>query len=282
MGTICAGQGVISLSNPTKSSYNLSLKLEIGSPTCIEPCESFYSYYTLNATPLDISPTSEVWTCVKISNKKKRSVKIIPKSSLPSYIILEQKVQNTFENLKKVKFKFLIKLYKVYESRDYYYVVTEYIPHGSLADMIEEFELDERKVVKIVRQLLDSASLLGNFGVWMYDLRPENLFLAEVCKLDVKLNAFTLRNILKDGFENSCFSFPVPGICRVNEKNIVWSIGMIAVYLITGKEMQDLDRQLEDMELDTKDFIKETLNKNPNLRVSIKEALDHAWILNNS
>ena len=282
MGTICASQGVITISNPTKSRYTLSHKLEMGSPTCIEPCESFYSYYTLNAAPLEISPASELWICVKISNKKKRLVKIIPKSSLPSYIISEQKVQKTFEKFKKVKSKFFLKLYKVYENRDGYYVVIEYLPNGSLDDMIEEFEINERKVVGIVTQLLNIGNLLDDLGAKLYDLTPKKLFLFEGSRFEVKFNTFSVRNILKEGLENSCFRCPEAGIKKMNEKNVVWSIGMITSYLITSKEIQELDRQLEDMEEDTKDFIKRTLNKDPNLRISIKNALNHPWILNNS
>lgn len=281
MGTICAGQGVITIANPSKSRHSLSHKLEMGSPTFIELCESFYTFYTLNATPLSISPASEVWKCLKISNRKKRSVKIIPKSSLPSFIISEQKVQNTFEKLKKVRGKNLIKLYKVYESRDSYFAVTELVEGGSLADAVEEGWVDERKVVKIVRQVLNVVGMFEEGGVKLYDLKPENVFVNDLDRADVKVNAFSVRNVLKDGFGNSCFSCPEAGVGRVKEKNIVWSVGMIALFLITGKEGVDVEGELRGVGLDGKDFLQKTINKDADGRISIKQALSHPWIVNN-
>lgn len=281
MGTICAGQGVITIANPNKSRHSLSHKLEMGSPTFIEPCESFYSDYTLNATPLSISTVSEVWKCLKISNKKKRSVKIIPKSSLPSFIISEQKVQNSFEKLKKIRSRNLIKLYKVYESRDSYFAVTELMECGSLAEVVEECQFDEWKIGKIVRQILGVVGSFEDLGLKLYDLRPENLFLSDFDRVEVKVNAFNVRNVLKDGFGNSCFSCPEAGVGRVNEKNIVWSIGMIALYLANGKEVGEINEALKAFGPEGKDFIQKTLIKDANDRINIKQALNHPWIVNN-
>lgn len=200
MGSICTAQGELTILNTKKAKDCLSHKLDISSPIFSEPSDSFYSDYQLYVKPLDLGLYSEVTLCTKQVNKKQRTVKIISKSCLPAIIIDQKLIHNVVGAIKGLRNKDLVKVYKVYENKDSFYVVFEYFKDGSLRDWVDEEGVSEENVKKIVKNVIKVTLWLDKIGFSQYELRPDNIFVMDSKDFSVKINLLTVRFLLQDKF----------------------------------------------------------------------------------
>lgn len=304
MGSICAGQGVISILDHQKSRSSMSHKLEMdlerfadtplhrqemGSPVFFDTRDSFYSEYKLHANPIGYGEHGEVWLCNKKQGNKLRAVKMINKSSLPSLVIEDQMIHKEIEKLKRIKSNSYIKFYKVYEKRNGYYVVMEYVQGGDLSDIFESRKkFSEPEAAKILFQVILAVTRLHQNQVKFNHIKPENILFSNPENLTVKFNPLNMLSIVRDPPNDlSCFS-PEALLGKLSEKSDVWSIGVIMFYLVTGilpsKDSVFLyekvpSKMLAFLSQKGKNLMDGLLMKDPNARISLKDALNHGWIL---
>lgn len=275
MGTICAGQGVITLPNPSKSRMALSYKLDQGSPICAEPAESFYNFYHLHSQVVGIGSVSQVSVCSKIASSKQRAVKIISKLALPVHIISTNTLQTNFAKLKDLKSGRLLKLYQIFESKDSFYVVSEYLDQGNLSELLESGPLPETKALAIVSQLLEALVLLDDKGIQVLDFRAENVLFSDLNRLQVKLNVF--RTHYCETEDKTRFTCPEFKTGKSLNKATSWSLGMVTLCMLFGLE-QPKDQDFHYLSLEAQEFLEKLLEKDPEKRLSLKEASQLNWV----
>lgn len=285
MGSVCAGHGVVMLPDPSKSRIALSYKLDQGSPICAEPVESFYSYYYLHSEIIGIGSVSQVSVCSSIMKSKQRAVKIISKLSLPVHIITTGALHSNFSKLKSIKSENLLKLYDIFESKDSYYIVSEYPKQGNLQDLVDSSPLRESKVRKILSQLLNALISLESQNIKIIGFRPENILFTDLTTLQLKLNV--LRTHFNESEKDpSHFISPESQASRATDKSGSWSLGMIALYTLTGKSnllhQGKVDQDTWDMlSEESKNFIMPLIDPNYEKRLSLSQIPPNNWLGNN-
>jgi calcium-dependent protein kinase len=288
MGSICAGQGVISIVDPTKSRSSLAYKLEV-EPTHLDPQNLFYSRYDLHPNPIGYGEHGEVWICSKKNTNKIKAVKIINKSCLSGLVLEGKAFLRYVYGLKRIKSSLIVKIYNVCEERDAYFVVNEQLKHGDLYDLIEfHVKIPENQAAEVVLQVLAAVSRLQDSYYKFNNIKPENILFSDRLNMVLKVNSLNISGILKELPSDTSFLSPEVRSGKFNDKCDCWSIGLIMYYLLSGilPDKKNVCFSppaafLSEISENAKDLLMKLLDPDPATRISIKEAVNHDWIKSN-
>jgi calcium-dependent protein kinase len=183
--------------------------------------------------------------------------------------------------------------------------VSEYCKGGDLMESLDKYEnFCEQDAGKIIKRLLSAINYCHEKGIIHRDLKPENLmFEGDNCPDNIKVIDFgeslfaTVKKMVQQKNVGSLYYMaPEMMISEHNEKCDLWSIGVIAYFLLSGdmaffgdtaEELKscvilgeyDYDSDLwDEISKDARDFIDALLTKDINKRLSAEEALTHPWI----
>lgn len=71
----------------------------------------------------------------------------------------------------------IVKFYDAIKTDQYYYIVTEYCPHGDLHNLLHQSKkLDAKKAEDILCQIINGYAYLLKKGILHRDLKPANIF----------------------------------------------------------------------------------------------------------
>ena len=187
----------------------------------------------------------------------------------------------------------IIHCYGTYESPSQIAMIYDYIENGTLtAHLNSQYSLD--KIDNVISQVIHGVQFLNAFGVVHRDLKPENILIDN--NKVIRLIDFGLSKVVsfsENLNENyGSLLFTAPEILLSNEYNVkvdVWSVGVLAFYLLFGtlpfsvndKDLHDeiaikivskemcfpyrrIDRNQTDMRI--RKFIVKALNKNSSER----------------
>ena len=201
----------------------------------------------------------------------------------------------------------IIKLYDVFNTADYIYIVMEFCGGGDLFSYIEKrgYKLPEPKACEIIHKLSMAIYYIHSYGIVHRDLKPENILMTDKTdNADIRLLDFGLSKII--GPNEKCtepfgtLSYVAPEVLREKpyDKSVdLWSIGIIAYLLLCGflpfddeNSEREIARQtIQDpvpypsqvwskLSKEAKHFVEALLKKNPEERMSITDILEHEWI----
>lgn len=234
--------------------------------------------------------------CLKIINKQKMNSKE------------SQELKTEVEIMKICQHPNIVKLYDIYENHDNKFIVMEYCKEGDLFTYLQSrnFKLSEKDVVKIIKQILSGLFYLHQYGITHRDLKPENILVSSKNgKVLFKITDFGLSKIIspnefcEEPYGTLCYCAPeVISHKPYNKKADLWSIGIITYLMLIGclpfnsnsneKEIihQILNeptpypmQQWKKVSFKAKTYVMGLLQKDPNKRMSIKEALENEWLL---
>ena len=187
----------------------------------------------------------------------------------------------------------IIHCYGTYESPSQIAMIYDYIENGTLtAHLNSQYSLD--KIDNVISQVIHGVQFLNAFGVVHRDLKPENILIDN--NKVIRLIDFGLSKVVsfseKLNENYGTLLFTAPEILLSNEYNVkvdVWSVGVLAFYLLFGtlpfsvndKDLHDeiaikiiskemcfpyrrIDRNQTDMRI--RKFIVKALNKNSSER----------------
>ncbi len=241
-------------------------------------------------------------------NKKTKepvAIKIMAKKNMDSSDF--ELARTEIDILKVSQHPNIIKLFDVYETADYIYIVMEYCSGGDLFSYIEstDYKLPEPRACEIIHELSMAIYYIHSYGIVHRDLKPENILMTDdTPNAHIRLLDFGLSKII--GNDEKCkepygtLSFVAPEVLRGKpyDKSVdLWSIGITTFLLLCGylpfddkHSEREIARQTinepvpysdkiwDKLSPEAKDFVDGLLKKNPEERLKIKQVLEHPWI----
>jgi calcium/calmodulin-dependent protein kinase I len=214
------------------------------------------------------------------------------------------------EIMKKIHHPNVLSLYEVFESDDMISLVMELVTGGELFyKIVERGNYSEKDAVNIVTQMTQGVKYLHDSGICHRDLKPENL----LCSSDpsgkyspfrVVIADFGLSKAFNNGeaLQTSCGTpdYVAPEVITAEgsyDKSVdMWSCGVITYVLLCGfspflcgtqtglfekiikAEYDFPNPEWENISNEAKDFIKHLLVKEPNIRYTAQQCLEHPWL----
>jgi len=236
---------------------------------------------------------------------RKVAVKIMSKKDM-DHTDLEL-VRTEIEILKICQHPNIIKLYDVFENLEYIYIIMEHCSGGDLFSYIEKrgFKLPEKQACTIIRKLCEAIYYVHSYGIAHRDIKPENILMTDDTEYaDIKLLDFGLSKIV--GPSQNCnepygtLSYVAPEVLleKPYSKAVdMWSIGITTYLLLSARlpfddefSKSEIARQTihdpiywgsiwKKLSFEAKMFVDDLLQKDPEKRITIKQALEHPWII---
>ena len=199
----------------------------------------------------------------------------------------------------------IIRLYDVYEEKDFWYLVTEKMSGGELFDrIVAKSYYNEKEARDVCKILFQAIGHCHNNSVAHRDLKPENLLLrSEVNDSEIKIAdfGFAKKVLTPNSLTTQCGTpgYVAPEILEgiaYDTKSDMWSLGVIIYILLGGyppfieQNQRELFRKIRkgnyefheeywgSVSADAKDLISCLLTVQPAKRLSADQALKHKWM----
>jgi len=243
----------------------------------------------------------DIWTCTELETSTKNAVKIKT---------LNEETHTLREGViwRRLKHRNIIELIRIFKTPLKQYLVTEYVDGGNLFDQVVNFTTyTERDACYFMKQLFEVLSYLREKQVIHRDIKTDNLIIKKSSYGEIlKLTDFGLAVRLGKG-EKEIKIEPNGAPLHLAPETIlekpvsygvdVWGAGIIFFTLIGGyppfwnerpeklyadivtKGIQMTPTFWDNVSDKAKDLIHSLLDKNPDDRITAKNALQHPWIL---
>ncbi|XP_070695793.1 calcium/calmodulin-dependent protein kinase IGb [Pempheris klunzingeri] len=214
-------------------------------------------------------------------------------------------LENEIAVLRRIKHENVVGMEDFYESRTHYYLVMELVSGGELFDRIlDRGVYSEKDASSVIQQVLQAVSYLHQNGIVHRDLKPENiLYYSQDEKSKVMISDFGLSKMIENDIMSTACGTPgyvAPEVLAQKPYSKAvdcWSIGVITYILLCGyppfyeesetrlfskimKAQYEFDSPFWDaISESAKDFIRNMMQKNPDMRYSTDQALRHPWII---
>mmetsp|Transcript_36161 Transcript_36161/g.47691 ORF Transcript_36161/g.47691 Transcript_36161/m.47691 type:complete len:1189 (+) Transcript_36161:175-3741(+) len=210
-------------------------------------------------------------------------------------------LQMEIELLKKLHHPNIVKYIDTIKTDDYLHIVLEYMENGSLSNVIKKFgNFSESLTAIYVTQVLTGLAYLHEQGVLHRDIKGANILTSKDGQ--VKLADFGVAMKTNDPTDEvDVVGTPywmAPEIIEMSAPTAacdVWSVGCVVLELLTGKPpyydlapMTALFRIVQDdfpplpdgISEALRDFLMNTFKKEPFMRKSAVDLLEHPWLKN--
>ncbi|CAG9316029.1 unnamed protein product [Blepharisma stoltei] len=197
----------------------------------------------------------------------------------------------------------IVKLYEIFEDSKYIHMVMELCTGGDLLDyLISKGTLLETEVAQIMKSLLGAVNHLHSLKISHRDIKPENCLLVNSePNAEIKLVDFGMSIKFGDDAMTTMVGTPyylAPEVLKskYGKECDVWSFGVLMYLLLSGKQpfkgldINDLFRKImiadynfddsvwQNISESAKDLIAKMFVLNPELRITISQALKHEWL----
>ncbi|KAJ3445548.1 serine/threonine-protein kinase brsk2-like protein [Anaeramoeba flamelloides] len=233
---------------------------------------------------------------------KKYAVKIMTKKEFENRSETLERARREIAVQKLIKHPNLIKLYDVYETKNYFFMILEYIPGGELFDyIVKNVRIQSSEARKFFQQIIYAVEHLHLFSIAHRDLKPENLLLDN--NNNIKIADFGMAKIIerKKLFQTTCGSphYVSPELIKRKgydgKKSDIWACGVILYAILCGCLPFDEDEYQtlllvitqgkfefpEFLQENEKDLIQKMLIVDPKKRITIQEIKKHPWFTYN-
>jgi len=246
---------------------------------------------------------SVVIEATKKSSGESFAVKVVTKSKLTKEdeIALKDEIQV----LGDLKHPHIIRLYDVYEEKDFWYLVTEKMMGGELFDrIVSKSFYNEKEARDVCKILFESIGFCHQHSVAHRDLKPENLLLrSEENDSEIKIAdfGFAKKVLTPNSLTTQCGTpgYVAPEILEglpYDTQSDMWSLGVIVYILLGGyppfieQNQRELFRKIRkgqyefheeywgSVSADAKDLISSLLTVKPSKRLTAQDALNHKWM----
>jgi len=205
-----------------------------------------------------------------------------------------------------------VHLHDVFEDDINVHMVMELAEGGALLERVESKVYSEKYISQLVRSILRFIAQCHAKGIIYRDVKPDNfLFLSQAESSPLKATDFglSIRHFphepkLTSRSGTPAYMAPELVMQCYDEKADIWSVGMLAYQLLTGRfpfwddvrnetlsdvwkailsqEINWASPELQHLSPAARDFLERLLQRNPVMRPSAAEALEHTWIKDDS
>ncbi|CAL1540886.1 unnamed protein product, partial [Lymnaea stagnalis] len=214
-------------------------------------------------------------------------------------------VKNEISIMNQLHHPKLINLHDAFEDKYEMVLILEFLSGGELFDRIaaEDYKMSEAEVINYMRQACEGLKHMHEHSIVHLDIKPENIMCETKKANSVKIIDFGLATKLNPDeivkVTTATAEFASPEIVDrepVGFYTDMWAIGVLAYVLLSGLSPFAGEDDLEtlqnvkrcDWEFDeeafssvspeAKDFIRNLLQKEPKKRMTVHDALEHAWL----
>ena len=223
-------------------------------------------------------------------------IKLIEKISFQENIEDLLLATKQIETLKILKHQNILSLLEVYESRNYIFLITEYLSGKDLIEhLIIKKRFNEEEAKKIFFQLIDASYYMHKMNICHRDIRTEHILFDK--KNTPKIIGFSYSTFynknqkLKDSFGSLCYA--CPEIIQENsydpELADVWSLGVVLYVMVCGylpfsEENDEKNKELiikgkiefpKEISNKLKDLLRHMLDINSNKRYNFIKIMKH-------
>lgn len=250
---------------------------------------------------------SVVIEATKKSSGESFAVKVVTKAKLTKED--EVALKDEIQVLRELQHPHIIRLYDVYEEKDFWYLVTEKMMGGELFDrIVAKSYYNEKEARDVCKILFEAIGMCHDNSVAHRDLKPENLLLrSEENDSEIKIAdfGFAKKVLTPNSLTTQCGTpgYVAPEILEGNAydtKSDMWSLGVIVYILLGGyppfieQNQRELFRKIRkgsyefheeywgSVSAEAKDLISCLLVVQPSKRMSASEALKHKWMMKDS
>lgn len=234
------------------------------------------------------------------------AIKTITKAKLQNDLT---QLKNEVDILSAIDHPNIVRLYDYFDEEYFFHIVTEFCSGGELFEtIIKNGRLTEHMVVRYMKKMLRAINHLHASNICHRDLKPQNfLFESTDADSELKLIDFGLAHRFSEDLHKTKMNmetfvgtpyFIAPEVLtgKYDKKCDVWSLGIIMCLMLTGNypfsgtNNNEVYSSIVKQALKTEshefkhisplgiEFIKLLLQKNPTLRPTAEEALNHPWI----
>ena len=237
--------------------------------------------------------------------KRKVAIKILSKKTMgPSDFEL---AKTEIETLKICQHPNIIKIYDVFETADYIYIIMEYCSGGNLFSYIKKrnYKLSETRICEIIHKLCMAIYYIHSYGIIHRDIKPTNILMTDDSETaDIRLLDFGISKIISPNQKCTetygTLAFVAPEVIKgkpYNKSVDLWSIGILTFFLLCGylpffdknskektakktiKNSVPFDSKIwNNFSNESKQFVNDLLKKKPEERLNIIQILEHPWI----
>eukprot|EP00195_Chlamydomonas_chlamydogama_P002656 CAMPEP_0202921416 /NCGR_PEP_ID=MMETSP1392-20130828/77385_1 /ASSEMBLY_ACC=CAM_ASM_000868 /TAXON_ID=225041 /ORGANISM="Chlamydomonas chlamydogama, Strain SAG 11-48b" /LENGTH=597 /DNA_ID=CAMNT_0049614987 /DNA_START=209 /DNA_END=2002 /DNA_ORIENTATION=+ len=249
--------------------------------------------------------------CVEAATGRAYAVKTIAKvpkrgNPTPRYLL---KLRTEVEIMQQLGYSLdAVNLKDAFEDDDNVHLVMELCAGGALLERIESQQYSEKYIARLVRSILRFISQCHAKGIIYRDVKPDNfLFMSKEADSPLKATDFGLsirhwpeEPKLSSRSGTPAYMAPELVMQCYDEKSDIWSVGMLAYQLLTGRFpfwedvrnesltdvwrailMQEINwnaPELHQLSRSAADFLRSLLERDPNKRPSAFQALQHSWV----
>ena len=284
----------------------------IKNPDFVETPYEFNQMYKIGPL-IGYGTTSKVYALKQKSNNLKLACKVIDKRRISidaNHEAILMQLRSETIILKKLNHPNIVKFYDVIETRTMIFIVMEYIKGEELFDYILNLgSLNEEKALTIMQGLLSAVNYLHSQGVIHRDIKAENLLILFDDKenVQVKMIDFGFSKILRYDLAGSFLGtggYIAPEIRQHKQYSRsvdMWACGILLYVMLSGRlpfstVVNSLPTQLSSEEIfgfslqfpeerwshvsqNAKDLIEALLTIDPIKRITVKEAINHPWVI---
>ena len=241
---------------------------------------------TFSIVKLGIDKATGEKVAIKILNKKK----IVNQSDV-------ERVEREINILKNINHVNLIKINKIKEDAENYYLIMEYCESGELFNYIlKKIRLDESESAYYYYQLINGLDYIHSKNIVHRDLKPENLLLynKNILKIiDFGLSNYSNDELLSTPCGSPCYASPEMISGKKYDGNLIdiWATGIILFAMLCGflpfegqtneilyKNIVickvDYPKFLSDISID---LLKQILVPDPEKRIQLSEIKQHPF-----
>jgi calcium-dependent protein kinase len=242
---------------------------------------------------------------IHLPTGQERAIKSISRTKIPKDLTKRNKFFTEAEILRKTNHPNILRLYEYIEDEMHIHLITEYLTGGELFDFIvKEKKLSENIAAHFIKQILSGVAYCHSKNIVHRDLKPENILLetpdpnSMIKIIDFGTSKFfELDSRMNRKYGTSYYIAPEVLIGGYTEKCDIWSCGVILYILLSGSPPfgGKTDREIisnilngeytmeegpwEEISETAKSLIRKMLEKDPEIRISAKEALEDEWMV---
>jgi calcium-dependent protein kinase len=241
-----------------------------------------------------------------IHTSQHRAMKIIAKRATSSNDSkMDNEILNEIEMLKRMDHPNIVKIFEFFYSSKNYYLITEFCKEGELFEtIVREGPFNEEFAGYILFQIFSAVNYCHSINILHRDLKPENILIERKEQngfLKIKIidfgtaKIFDTNKVERKIIGSSYYIAPEVLSKNYNEKCDLWSCGVIMYILLSstppfpGKEdaeiIENIKKGYYDIESnvwekispEAKNLIRNLLERNPSIRITAEEAMNHKW-----